>query len=39
MPLTRSNDSESDAQLEASIFGMWNGSMPVRCLVTHGFDR
>jgi len=35
MPLTRLNDSASDAQSEGVYFGMWNGSMPVRCLVTH----
>ena len=35
MPLTRWNDSASDAQSEGVYFGMWNGSMPVRCLVTH----
>jgi hypothetical protein len=36
MPLTRLNDSAFDAQLEGVYFGMWNGSMSVRCLVTHG---
>ena len=35
MPLTRLNDSAFDAQLEGVYFGMWNGSSPVRCLVTH----
>src|SRR5215469_5993020 len=35
MPLTRLNDSAFDAQLEGVYFGMWNGSMSVRCLVTH----
>ena len=35
MPLTRLNDSALDAQLEGVYFGMWNGSIPVRCLVTH----
>src|SRR5215475_13131413 len=35
MPLTRLNDSAFDAQLEGVYFGMWNGSTPVRCLVTH----
>ena len=35
MPLTRLNDSAFDAQFEGVYFGMWNGSSPVRCLVTH----
>jgi len=35
MPLTRLNDSAFDAQLDGVYFGMWNGSSPVRCLVTH----
>jgi hypothetical protein len=35
MPLTRLNDSAFDAQLEGVYFGMWNGSTPVRCLVSH----
>jgi hypothetical protein len=35
MPLTRLSDSAFDAQLEGVYFGMWNGSIPVRCLVTH----
>ena len=35
MPLTRLNDSAFDAQLEGVYFGMWNGSISVRCLVTH----
>ena len=32
MPVTRLNDSAFDAQLEGVYFGMWNGSIPVRCL-------
>jgi hypothetical protein len=35
MPLTRLNDSAFDAQLEGVYFGMWNGSRPVRCFVSH----
>src|SRR5262247_1120879 len=35
MPLTRLNDSAFDAQLEGIYFGMWNGSISVRCFVTH----
>ena len=35
MPLSRVNDSAFDAQLAGVYFGMWNGSMTVRCLVTH----
>ena len=35
MPLTRLNDSAFDAQLEGVYFGMWNGSTPVRCFVSH----
>ena len=35
MPLSRLNDSAFDPQLEGVYFGMWNGSMAVRCLVTH----
>ena len=35
LPLTRLNDSAFDGQLEGVYFGMWNGSTPVRCLVTH----
>ena len=35
MPLTRLSDSAFDARLEGVYFGMWNGSIPVRCLVTH----
>ena len=35
MPLIRLNNSAFDAQLEGVYFGMWNGSIPVRCLVTH----
>jgi hypothetical protein len=35
MPLTRLSDSAFDAQLEGVYFGMWNGSISVRCLVTH----
>jgi hypothetical protein len=35
MPLTRLNDSAFDAQLEGIYFGMWNGSRPVRCFVSH----
>ena len=34
MPLTRLNDSAFDAQVEGVYFGMWNGSIPVRCLVS-----
>jgi hypothetical protein len=29
------NDSAFDAQLEGVYFGMWNGSIPVRCFVSH----
>ena len=32
MPLTRLKDSAFDAQVEGVYFGMWNGSIPVRCL-------
>jgi len=35
MPLTRLNDSAFDAQLEGVYFGMWNGSISVRCFVSH----
>ena len=35
MSLTRLNDSAFDAQLEGVYFGMWNGSTPVRCFVSH----
>ena len=35
MPLTRLNDSAFPAQLEGVYFGMWNGSTPVRCFVSH----
>jgi hypothetical protein len=35
MPLTRLNDSAFDAQSEGVYFGMWNGSRPVRCFVSH----
>src|SRR5262249_52566845 len=34
MPLTRLKDSAFDAQVEGVYFGMWNGSIPVRCLVS-----
>jgi hypothetical protein len=35
MPLSRLNDSAFDAQSEGVYFGMWNGSTPVRCFVSH----
>src|SRR5262249_16336824 len=34
MPLTRLKDSAFDAQVEGVYFGMWNGSIPVRWLVS-----